>query len=108
MRAYKPTEESFYVLFSVFMILSFFSLLLTLFYMDNVIDETSDQKQQVEKISFGKRFLNEIYNLAKLYSQFDVWLLFPLTFYYGFEMTYVWFEYSRVNFKKFSIYSKYY
>jgi hypothetical protein len=69
--------------------------------MENVEDETSTigEKKKVKevKINIGKRFINEFSNLAKLYSQFDVWLLFPLTFYYGFEMTYVWFEYTRVS-----------
>lgn len=73
--------------------------------MDNVVDETAindDDKKSIKtlpKINLGRRFLNEFSNLAKLYSQFDVWLLFPLTFYYGFEMTYVWFEYTRVTFR---------
>jgi hypothetical protein len=80
--------------------------------MDNISDDDDDgindvqnneqeKKDQKKKLDIGKRFIEEIKSLIKLYSKIDVWLLFPLTFYTGFEVTFVWFEYSRVSLSRF-------
>jgi hypothetical protein len=77
--------------------------------MDNISDDDEDEDvekneqekvEQKKKIDIGKRFIEELKSLVKLYSKLDVWLLFPLTFYTGFEVTFVWFEYSRVSLLK--------
>ena len=77
--------------------------------MDNISDDDEDEDvekneqvkvEQKKKIDIGKRYIEELKSLVKLYSKLDVWLLFPLTFYTGFEVTFVWFEYSRVSLLK--------
>lgn len=74
------------------MILCAISLLVTLIFMDNLKYENKTSKD----IKIVQRFKNEISNLIKLFIKIDLWLLFSLTFYNGFEITFIWFEYSRV------------
>ena len=46
----------------------------------------------------GKRLCTEISSLAAVCSSLDLWLLFPVAFYTGFELTIFWFDYSRVSY----------
>jgi hypothetical protein len=55
-----------------------------------------DNNKTSKEINIAQRFLNEMSNLLKLCVKIDLWLLFTLTFYSGFEITFIWFEYSRV------------
>jgi hypothetical protein len=69
------------------------SLLITLIFMDNL----KYDNKTVKETNIGQRFISEMSNLVKLCTKIDLWLLFPLTFYSGFEITFIWFEYSRVS-----------
>ncbi len=101
-----PTDKSFYILYGSLILLCVLSILITIFFMDNISDDDEnnvekeneqEEGDQNKKIDVGKRFVEELKSLIKLYSKIDVWLIFPLTFYTGFEVTFVWFEYSRVS-----------
>jgi hypothetical protein len=91
----KPTDFSFYILYSVLVGLCILAFLIVLFFMDDLKEKEKDQENK--KLNIRERFNNEFSNLIKLYSNLDVWCLLPVTFYTGFEMTYIWFEYSRVS-----------
>ena len=68
--------------------------------MDNISQTEEDKPStKVTLKLIGKRFKAEIISLLKLYANIDVWLLLPITFYTGFELTFIWFEFNRVYFR---------
>lgn len=88
----KPTDASFYILYAVLVGLCILAILIVIFFMDDIRAKDKDNKN----LNLRQRFHNEFSSLFKLYSNIDVWLLLPVTFYSGFELTYIWFDYSRV------------
>jgi hypothetical protein len=67
--------------------------------MDNISQTEEDKPSTKVTLNLiGKRFKAEVISLLKLYANIDVWLLLPVTVYTGFELTFIWFEFNRVNF----------
>ena len=106
-----PTQASFFFFYALILAIGLSSILVTLLFMDNLEEEESDaesqsklEKQtnetpiisvQPESIPLRTRIKREFSHLFKLYSSLDVWLLFPLTLYATFELTFLWFEFNR-------------
>lgn len=124
--ASKPSIKSVYILGGTIALSSAIALLVTLFFVDDICeDDESGKPKKREKITlavFSKLFENyplydsflklllflflfclekdlvqEFANLAKLAKMLDIWLLLPVTFYLGYELTIIWFEYNRVK-----------
>ena len=109
----KPTLESFQLFYITLILCCILSIIITYTYLENITYD--DQDYEITCFGIGKvilfkyllkfdinktfiefRFRQELINLLNLYSNLDVWLLFPITFFTGYEMTFIWFEYSRV------------
>ncbi len=81
-------------------ILIVISILISIFLIDNIKEETDEVEKKKEKISLSsitKQFSFEFRNLFKLCSNLNIWLLIPITVYTTFELTLIWFEFNRVN-----------
>lgn len=89
-----PTTISFNILYAVLVGFCILAFMIVLFFMDDI--KGKNEADDDSALNIAARFKNEFISLAKLYSNLDVWLLLPVTFYSGFELTYIWFEYSRV------------
>ena len=95
----KPTQTSIYILFGSMILCCLLSIAVTFFFMDNISEAEQEKSNKKKTCSIiGKRFKTELISLLKLYRNIDVWLLLPITVYSGFELTYIWFEFNRVNF----------
>lgn len=44
----------------------------------------------------GSKFTEEFSSIKKLLGRLDVYLLFPMSVFTGFELTFIWTEFSRV------------
>ena len=109
------TRSSFISLYISLIVLIVASMFVTIFFMDNIKerDESSEENEMEsaeernkngakskseDKLTLsviGSRFKNELVSLMKLCLNIDVWLLFPLTIYTGFELTFIWFEFNN-------------
>jgi hypothetical protein len=69
--------------------------LLNYFILYNVIQQIITYKTNINQV---KKLRDEFVSLIKTYKLLDVWLLFPITFLSGYELTIIWFEYTRVRF----------
>jgi hypothetical protein len=50
-----------------------------------------------EKRKFMRTMSDEVRKLYDLLKTLDIWLLMPIAMYLGFELTLIWYEYSRVR-----------
>jgi len=93
-------KESIYWLSGSLDALMIISILISLFFMDNIKEETNDNqiksKKKISLSSIGNQFRTEFKNIFRLCTNLNIWLLFPMTVWTTFECTLIWFEFNRV------------
>ena len=95
-----PTQLSVYILLGLLVLLCFIGMAITAFFMDHIEirEPKTDKKTEPEKGNILTKFKVELQNLFSLLRYLDIYLLFPLSFFSGFELTFMWNEFNRVNY----------
>ena len=94
-----PTQLSVYILLGLLVLLCFIGMAITAFFMDHIEikEPNTDKKPEPKKENILTKFKVELQNLFSLLQYLDIYLLFPLSFFTGFELTFMWNEFNRVN-----------
>ena len=106
-----PTKASIYTLLGILLLINIFGILTTVFFMDKISYKNNSTKsnQRIGEYSQknilfyiyimilkGAMFKSEVMSMIKLFENLDVYLLFPMSIFTGFELTFIWNEYNRV------------
>ena len=93
-----PTQLSVYILLGLLVLLCFIGMAIAALFMDDIEikEQNTDKKTEPEQENILRKFKEEFQNLFSLLQHLDIYLLFPLSFFTGFELTFMWNEYNRV------------
>lgn len=97
--ASSTTQTSVYILLGLLVILCLISMAITALFMDHIElqGKNTNETTQPEKETILTKFKVEFKNLFGLLKYLDIYLLFPLSFFTGLELTFRWNEFNRVN-----------
>lgn len=95
-----PTQASVYTLLGLLVLVCLISMVITILFMDHIEmnEGSSDENTESKRETTAAKFKNELLNLFGLLRYLDIYLLFPLSIFTGFELTFMWNEFNRVSF----------
>ena len=101
----KPSLGSVYALCATLIASCLVAIVITALFVDDLRGGEENEEEDGRKMPTARQRMNqavqsfkdEIGKLMTLFKTLDIWLLMPIAMYLGFELTLIWYEYSRVS-----------